>query len=125
MVRLYKRKASFAFLSVFTYSEIVKIFILNTGLFLMLTFVMFASLAIDIYIWIMIIGIIMGWLIAFNVLNGSNTYVQKAYILINRVIDPVLAPIRKIIPALGGIDISPIVVIIGAQLLQRSLYSLL
>lgn len=88
-------------------------------------FVMLAVTAINIYIWIMIIGIIMSWLIAFNVLNGANKFVQKIYQLLNSVIDPVLNPIRKFIPALGGIDISPIVVIIGAQLLQRALYGLL
>lgn len=87
----------------------------------MLSLVLTLFLLIDIFIWVMIIGIIMSWLIAFNVLNISNKWVEKIYRVINSIVEPVLAPIRKVIPAIGGIDISPIIVIIGAEVLRFAL----
>lgn len=75
-------------------------------------------LALDIYLWIIILGVIMSWLVAFDVLNAKNKYVFKCATFINKVTDPALRPIRKVIKPIGGIDISPIVLILGIELLK-------
>lgn len=67
---------------------------------------------INIAIWVIIIGAIMSWLIVFNVVNLNNKFVYMLYDTINRLTDPLLAPIRKFMPNLGGIDISPILLIL-------------
>jgi YggT family protein len=72
----------------------------------------------DIYFWIIIATVILSWLVAFNVINGSNPYVRQVGYALRRLTEPVLAPVRRVLPDLGGIDISPIVVLIGLQFLQ-------
>lgn len=67
---------------------------------------------IDILIWIIVAGVIMSWLIVLNVVNLGNHYVRLAYDLINRVTEPLLNPIRRLLPDLGGIDISPLILIL-------------
>lgn len=67
---------------------------------------------INIAIWIIIISAIMSWLIVFNVVNLNNKFVYMLYDTINRLTDPLLAPIRRFMPNLGGIDISPIILIL-------------
>lgn len=67
---------------------------------------------INIAIWIIIIGAIMSWLIVFNVINLNNKFVYMVYDSINRLTDPLLAPIRRFLPNLGGLDISPIILIL-------------
>lgn len=67
---------------------------------------------IDILVWIIVIGVIMSWLIVLNVVNLSNQYVRLAYDLLNRITEPLLNPIRRLLPDLGGIDISPLVLIL-------------
>jgi len=67
---------------------------------------------INILIWIIIIGAIMSWLILFNVVNLNNRFVYLVYDTINRLTDPILNPIRRFLPNLGGIDISPVVLIL-------------
>jgi len=75
-------------------------------------------LALDIYLWIVIIGVIMSWLVAFDVLNAKNKFVFKGAMFVNKVTDPALRPIRKVIKPIGGIDISPIVLILGIEILK-------
>lgn len=70
------------------------------------------STVIGIAIWIIVIGAIMSWLIVFNVVNLNNKFVYMVYDSINRLTDPLLAPIRRFMPNLGGIDISPIILIL-------------
>lgn len=82
-------------------------------------------MAMDIFVWIMIVAIIMSWLFAFNVLNSNNKFVRDLYAFLNRIIEPVLRPIRKVIPPIGGIDITPIVVIFGFQFLKQIIVRLL
>lgn len=76
-------------------------------------------LAIDIFIYIMIAGVILSWLTAFNVANPDHPVIAKISKILYRVTEPVLSPIRRVIPPLGGIDISPIVVIIGASVIKQ------
>ncbi len=67
---------------------------------------------IDIYVWVLIIGVIMSWLISFNIINLSNQFVRTVYEVINRLTEPLLRPIRRILPDLGGVDISPVILIL-------------
>jgi YggT family protein len=76
----------------------------------------------DLYVWLLIIGAILSWLIAFNVVNIRNRFVAMVEDFCRRATEPVLAPIRRIMPSLGGIDISPMILILGIMFLQRLLY---
>ncbi|MBK20310.1 MAG: hypothetical protein CMM52_15880 [Rhodospirillaceae bacterium] len=80
-----------------------------------------AIIAVDLYIWVVIIGAILSWLIAFNVINTSNQLVYTITDFLYRITEPALRPIRRVIPNFGGIDISPIVLILGLIFLQMVL----
>lgn len=72
--------------------------------------------------WLVILAhVIMSWLISFQVLNLHQPLVYKIWDLLNRVLEPVYGPIRRILPAMPGIDITPMIVIIGMIFLQRLL----
>jgi YggT family protein len=72
----------------------------------------------DIYFWIIIATVIVSWLIAFNVINGANPYVRQAVFALRRLTEPLLGPIRRFLPDLGGIDISPIVLLIALSFVR-------
>ena len=73
---------------------------------------------IDIYFWVILASVIVSWLIAFNVINGSNNFVRQVGFALSRLTEPLLGPIRRRLPDLGGIDISPIVLLIGLQFVR-------
>ena len=72
----------------------------------------FFVLVIDLYIWVVIASAILSWLVAFNVVNTNNRVVLVIGDTLYRVTEPVLRPIRNILPNLGGIDISPVILIL-------------
>ena len=72
----------------------------------------FFVLVIDLYIWIVIASAILSWLVAFNVVNTNNRVVLMIGDTLYRVTEPALRPIRSILPNLGGIDISPVILIL-------------
>ena len=72
----------------------------------------FIVLVIDLYMWVVIAGAILSWLIAFNVVNTNNRFVYQVADMLYRVTEPALRPIRSILPNLGGIDISPVILIL-------------
>ena len=78
----------------------------------MLPLIGFIVLVIDLYIWVIIAGAILSWLIAFNVVNTQNRFVYSVADMLYRVTEPALRPIRSILPNLGGIDISPVLLIL-------------
>ncbi|WP_293676832.1 YggT family protein [uncultured Phenylobacterium sp.] len=63
-------------------------------------------------IWAIIISAVMSWLVAFNVINLRNQFVYNVVRTLEAVTNPVLAPFRRFIPSLGGVDISPIIAIL-------------
>jgi YggT family protein len=71
------------------------------------------------YIYILIATAVMSWLIAFNVVNSYNPTVRMIWDFLLRITEPVLAPIRAVTPNLGGIDISPVILIIGLMFLDQ------
>ncbi len=81
------------------------------GLF-MVPLIGFIVYVIQLYIWVIIASAILSWLIAFNVVNTSNRFVYSVADMLYRVTEPALRPIRSILPDLGGIDISPVILIL-------------
>jgi YggT family protein len=79
--------------------------------------------ALNIFIWILIANAIFSWLYAFNVVNPRNQFVGTVGNFLFRVTEPVLAPIRRRLPELGGIDISPIIVLLIIFFLRQFLWT--
>jgi YggT family protein len=71
------------------------------------------------YIYVLIAAAVMSWLIAFNVVNSHNPTVRAIWDFLYRVTEPGLRPIRAILPNLGGIDISPVILIIALMFLDQ------
>jgi YggT family protein len=76
-------------------------------------------LALQLYVWLLIASAIMSWLIAFNVVNTRNEVVRTIWNFLYQITEPVLRPIRNILPNLGGIDISPIILLLLIFFIQR------
>jgi YggT family protein len=76
-------------------------------------------IVLDLYIWLLIAAAILSWLIAFNVVNSRNPFVSAVSEFLYRITEPLLAPIRNMLPNLGGLDISPIVLILIIMLIER------
>jgi len=73
----------------------------------------------SIIVWIVIIHVIMSWLITFNIINMHNQFVFQIYNMLERLLEPMLGPIRRILPNLGGLDLSPIVLLLGVQFFTK------
>lgn len=76
-------------------------------------------LALDLYTWIIIISAVLSWLIAFNVINTRNQFVATIWEMLYRVTEPALRPIRRLLPNLGGIDISPVILLLLIFFVQQ------
>ncbi len=81
--------------------------------------------AIRLYVWVLIISAILSWLLAFNVINSRNRFVYTVVDFLWRVTEPALRPIRRFLPSLGGIDISPVILILILMFLESVLTRLL
>ncbi|HUI13144.1 MAG TPA: YggT family protein [Xanthobacteraceae bacterium] len=77
------------------------------------------DIALSIYLWIVIAMAIFSWLVAFNVVNTRNHGVAMVGDFLYRITDPVLRPIRNVLPNLGGIDISPVILFLIIIFIQR------
>mgnify|MGYP001408495504 FL=1 len=67
---------------------------------------------IGLYIWVLIASAVLSWLVAFNVINTRNRFVYLVGDFLHRVTEPALRPIRRVLPNLGGVDLSPLVLIL-------------
>ena len=76
-------------------------------------------IALQIYLWLVIAAAILSWLIAFNVVNTRNQVVAMIADFLYRITEPALRPIRNVLPNLGGIDISPVILFLIIILIQR------
>lgn len=76
-------------------------------------------LALQLYTWLIIAAAILSWLIAFNVVNTRNDVVRAVWDFLYRVTEPALRPIRRLLPNLGGVDISPIILLLLIFFLER------
>ena len=79
---------------------------------------------VSLYIWILIINAVISWLVTFNVLNTSNRFIYSLLDVSYKLTDPPLNFIRKYLPNLGSIDISPIVLILGLMFLRNLIFEM-
>ena len=83
------------------------------------------SMLITIYIWLLIAQAVLSWLLAFGVVNRYNRVVASASDFLWRITEPVLRPIRSVLPDLGGIDISPVILILVLYFLRDLMFEYL
>ncbi len=76
-------------------------------------------LVLDLYWWLVLAMIIMSWLIQFNVINTRNQFVEMVWRVVTAMTEPVLRPIRRLLPRFSGIDISPIILFLIIFFIQR------
>ncbi|MGP8232882.1 MAG: YggT family protein [Methylovirgula sp.] len=83
-------------------------------------------LILQLYTYVIIIVAIMSWLIAFNVINVHNNFVRSIWNALNAVTEPLLKPIRNLLPTMGGLDISPVILLLliflVEDLIERYVY---
>jgi YggT family protein len=79
---------------------------------------------ISLYIWILIINAIISWLVAFNILNTSNRFVYSVLDVSHKLTSPALNFIRRYLPNLGSIDISPVILILGLMFLRNFVFEM-
>jgi len=82
---------------------------LETG---MIALIQTIVMALDLYWWVIIASAVFSWLYAFNVVNSRNQFVDTIANMLYRLTEPALRPIRRFMPDLGGIDISPIILLL-------------
>ena len=80
--------------------------------------------AINIYIFIIILEVIISWLIVFDVINIRNEKAQNLITALKKATDPVMQPVRRYVPPIAGLDLTPIIVIFGLTLLQRAVWAI-
>lgn len=73
----------------------------------------------DLYWWVLIAMIILSWLISFNVINTRNQFVATILQVVTALTEPLLKPIRRFVPSVGGLDLSPIILFIGLYFVRR------
>jgi YggT family protein len=79
---------------------------------------------VSIYIWLLIASVVLSWLIAFNVINTGNRFVYQIRDFLHRITEPVLRPIRNLLPNPGGIDISPVILILALYFLRDLVFEI-
>ena len=72
----------------------------------------------DLYWWVVVIAVVASWLVAFGVINLHNQFVRQVVRALDAMTEPVFRQIRRVIPTFGGLDISPIIVLIAIAFLQ-------
>lgn len=91
----------------------------------MISVVTLISMIIKIYIWLLIANAILSWLFVFNVVNANNRFVAVVGEFLYKATEPVLRPIRRFIPTIGGLDVSPIVLILLLVFAQNLMWEYL
>ena len=89
----------------------------------MLALIRTVDFALDIYTWILIGSAVFSWLYAFNVVNSRNQFVASLGSFLFKVTEPVLRPIRRFMPDLGGVDISPIIALVIIYFIRQLLWT--
>ena len=86
-------------------------------------FIELAAALLDLYYWVLLFWILLSWLIAFGVINRFNPVVAKAQEVLYKLTEPVLRKIRRYMPDLGGVDISPVVLMLGIWFIKKVLFT--
>jgi YggT family protein len=90
----------------------------------MQSFLILIDSLVTLIVWTLIIQVIMSWLIAFNIINIQNRFVWQINYALHKLTNPLLSPIQQILPNLGGIDISPVILIIVLHFARNILFEL-
>ena len=88
----------------------------------MLSLAVLIDKVIDIYTWSVIASAIMSWRVAFGVVNVSNKFIRMVVDVLYRLTEPALRPIRSVMPNLGGVDISPVILLLGLFFIRSLLW---
>jgi YggT family protein len=91
----------------------------------MYAFLTLVSTVISIYVWLLIAQAVLSWLVAFGIVNRYNRVVATIGDFLWRVTEPLLRPIRRVLPDLGGIDISPVILILLIWFLRNLMFEYL
>jgi YggT family protein len=83
------------------------------------------SAIVNIFLFILLINIVLSWLINFDVVDRRNQFIQQIYRATGALTEPVLAPLRRVLPSLGGMDLSPIVLGLGLYFVRDMLFLVL
>ena len=84
----------------------------------MIPLLQFVNYVIGLYEMVVIAAVVFSWLIAFNVINAYNPFVRSLWQGISAVTEPFLKPIRRVMPNLGGLDLSPIILLLACMFLR-------
>ena len=86
---------------------------------MLVAIVQIINILLNVIWWIIIIQAILSWLIAFNVINTYNDFVRNIMVALDRITTPIYRPIRRIMPDLGALDLSPLVVLLAIYIIQQ------
>lgn len=81
-------------------------------------------MALNVYWWAVLIYVLLGWLEMFNVVNRYNNFVYGVHTFLFRIVEPALVPIRRLLPHMGGVDLSPMILILFIYFIQGMLIQL-
>ena len=90
----------------------------------MYSFLMLIDRIIDLYVWVIILSAVLSWLVAFDIVNMRNRFVYLVGDTLNRLTEPVYRPLRRFLPNMGGLDLSPLIVILGLWFLRNIMWEL-
>lgn len=94
-------------------------------MFLLWMIITIISFIVNLYILVIIAQVALSWLIAFDIVNAENDAAVRLSTTLKKLTDPVFIPLRKYIPPMGGMDFTPLIVIIGLQIIPGLFFSLL
>ncbi|MEQ1753351.1 MAG: YggT family protein [Micropepsaceae bacterium] len=87
--------------------------------------ILLINLAVKLYFWVIVITVVLSWLIGLNIVNGHRPEVRAVQRVCYQLTEPLLGPIRRRMPAIGGLDLSPIVLLLGLEVVQILLIKML
>ena len=90
----------------------------------MYSVLMLVDRIIDLYVWVIILSAVLSWLVAFDIVNMRNRFVYLVGDTLNRLTEPVFRPARRFLPDMGGLDLSPLIVILGLWFLRDIMWEL-
>ena len=79
---------------------------------------------VDLYVWVIILSAVLSWLVAFDIVNMRNRFVYLVGDTLNRLTEPVYRPVRRFLPDMGSLDLSPLIVILGLWFLRDIMWEL-
>ncbi|PCJ98581.1 MAG: hypothetical protein COA45_07640 [Zetaproteobacteria bacterium] len=93
-------------------------------MFLLFMIISIFSFLVNLYIMVIVAQVALSWLIAFDIINAENDAAVRLTTVLKKLTDPVFIPLRKYIPPMGGMDFTPLIVIIGLQIIPSLFFSL-